>query len=658
MDNPRDQDPLMLYPMRHIWVSFDKFYPCNVYGMNVYVWADTGEIGHLQERFSTIDPPADLVATAEDITALASVDQASEVEAGITGSNSLSVPWIMLPAFAALTLGTVIVYLGKKKTLHLSLGLPKPRSFKIGGVLLCLLIASTVLIAASASTVNAFPYNGTATIWGSESSDAWNSEYHLSWRKHPDEVAQQQDTSQDITTLFLDNGYTGGNSQGVQGSTSYKDSIISRIGTDQELHPRVAVVDFDHGNGLAGIPGIPPIEFHFMFEDQRGTMEGPIHHPADPPDNPEYAVFDYEIYPETDLKKHFFVLINTCNSAYIEDTYEGYISSQGMPNGRARGMPYAWSHGTKVLPYGDPTPDPGWMSGDGYAYPDNGQFCYIGFHYGSAALTQDVDGLNGPRPYWWWLEQFFALALTNDWSVKQALDEASQQFYGGNFGQIPLHTKFTAIWPNFYSDTPGSDPEWHNATGDGYMRVYGNSDIKLYQPQLTISARDNYDNPIYPEFKIDGQPVSTGVRVISGTHTFEVGSLLGYTFDHLTFDYGSSSHTVYTQTVDQPIPSDCVVTAYFTYVEPTHQLTMLAINQYNQPGNVPLYIDGKYVGTTGYTYTVTEGDHTIGVASPVYGGGHWSYFVAYYYDGDYDQNNPTTLSVTQSKTVYACYWTY
>jgi hypothetical protein len=46
MDNPRGQDPLTLYPMRHIWVSFDKFYPCNVYGMNVYVWADTGEIGH------------------------------------------------------------------------------------------------------------------------------------------------------------------------------------------------------------------------------------------------------------------------------------------------------------------------------------------------------------------------------------------------------------------------------------------------------------------------------------------------------------------------------------------------------------------------------------------------------------------------------------
>ena len=34
---------------------------------------------------------------------------------------------------------------------------------------------------------------------------------------------------------------------------------------------------------------------------------------------------------------------------------------------------------------------------------------------------------------------------------------------------------------------------------------------------------------------------------------------------------------------------------------------MLAINQYSQPGYVPLYIDDEYVGLTGETYTVFEG---------------------------------------------------
>jgi len=660
MDNPRDQDPLMLYPMRHIWVSFDKFYPCNVYGMNVYVWADTGEIGHLQERFSTVDPPADLVATAEDIAALASVGQESEGQIDVTESNSLSVSWIMLPAFAIPALGTVIVYLGKKKTFPLSLGLPKRRSSRIGGVLLCLLIASTMLIA----TVNASSYHGGITVWGSESSDAWDSEHELSWRKHPDEVDQQQDTSQTITTLFLNNGYTGSNEQGLG---SYKDDILNRIGIDQANYERVAVVDFDHGNGLANVSeSIPEDEFHFMFEDQRGTMEGADYHvipPGGSPDNPGYAVYDYEIYDETDLENHFFVLINTCNSAYIDDTFgidPVYNSSQGKVNGRARGMPYAWSHGTMVYPYGTPNPLPGYMSGDGYTVPDTGDFCYMGFYYGSAALTQDVDGKSGnPHPYWWWLEEFFEDALTNNWSVKQALNEASQDIYLGNFGEIPLHINYTSIWPMYRGDPPSWHYEAGVEIGTGRLLVYGNSNIKLYQPELTLRARDDYDNPIYPVYKIDGTTVYTGVNVISGTHTFEVEDLLGYTFDHITVDDGSNPYNVSTQTTQLSFTSDCVITAYFDYDFPTHQLEILAINQYSQPGIVPLYIDDHYVGTTGDIYTVSEGEHEIYVLSPInHGGGSYSVFVAYYYDEDYHYDNPMTLTVTEGKTIYACYWTY
>lgn len=68
-DTPRNNDLLTLYPMRHVWVSLDKFYPGNVYGFNVYVWADTGAIAHIQERISTMDPPPEPVATANDITA-------------------------------------------------------------------------------------------------------------------------------------------------------------------------------------------------------------------------------------------------------------------------------------------------------------------------------------------------------------------------------------------------------------------------------------------------------------------------------------------------------------------------------------------------------------------------------------------------------------
>jgi hypothetical protein len=567
MDNPRGQDPLMLYPMRHIWVSFDKFYPCNVYGMNVYLWADTGEIGHIQERFSTMDPPADLMATSDDILAVASDDQASG--AGTTESNLLSVPWIMLLSFVALTLGTVTVYLGRKKTLLRSFGFPKLRSFKIGGVLLCLLAASTVLIAVLAPTANALPLYGRATIWGSESSDAWNSTLNLSWRKHPDEVTRQVATSAFIQSKFDQNGYYASDYQGIKGSV--ESSILYQIETNQVNYPRVAAIDFDHGNGNIGIPGLPSEDFHYMFEDQRGTFSGPVCH-SPPPDHPEYGVYDYEIYPKTNLGKYFFVLINACNSAHVNTTYYGqWPSTQGMVNGRARGMPFAWTW--RLVKNRDTyqwfnTADH--MSDDGYARPDNGAFVYLGFYKGSASLTQDVEGLNGPRPYWWWLEHFFAYALTNNWSVKQALNEASQQFYEGNFGEIPLHTGYTAIWPMFYSDPPGQqhapywgNPYWHYGSGEqgpgSQMLVYGNSNIKLYQPLLTLSANGG----LSPTFTIDGQSYSTGNhRVISDIYTINVNDILNYAFTHFSYkgiNYGRPANI--------PIASDGELTAHYTLVQ-------------------------------------------------------------------------------------------
>jgi hypothetical protein len=103
-EKARSEDPLMLYPVRHVWVSLDKFYPGNVYGFNVYVWADTGEICAIQERFSTMDPPAELVATTEDFTVESLSSEASTDE---TKSNSVTLELIILPAFIGIMLGTV-----------------------------------------------------------------------------------------------------------------------------------------------------------------------------------------------------------------------------------------------------------------------------------------------------------------------------------------------------------------------------------------------------------------------------------------------------------------------------------------------------------------------------------------------------------------------
>jgi len=314
MDKARSKDLLELYPMRHIWVSLDKFYPGNVYGINVYAWADTGEICFIKERFSTMDPPPDLVATYDDIVAVALDDGSTADEAQ---SSSLSLSWIALPAVIVFMLVAVPVYLSKKKKGTLSFNLPKLRSFKVSGVLLCLLLFfSTVMVVMSVSIVNATPLYGRAMIWGSESEGAWNDNLGFSWRKHPDEVAQQEETADFLKVQFWANGYSASDYQGEKGS--YRDTILAQIESSEANYPRVAVVDFDHGNGQVDIPWLEdPNEFHYMFEDNDGTFEGPVYQWENV--SYENAVFDMQIFQRTSGKT-FFAFINTCNSAHIEDT--------------------------------------------------------------------------------------------------------------------------------------------------------------------------------------------------------------------------------------------------------------------------------------------------------------------------------------------------
>jgi hypothetical protein len=128
-----------------------------------------------------------------------------------------------------------------------------------------------------------------------------------------------------------------------------------------------------------------------------------------------------------------------------------------------------------------------------------------------------------------------------------------------------------------------------------------------------------------------------------------------YDFDHWTLDGEYYTQNPITVTMTQ---SQHNLQAHFTYVGPTHQLTVYAYNQYSQSGYVPLYIDGQYIGTTGYTYTVTEGNHQIYVESHLYDGYGYHVFQCYYYDDNYNYNNPMTLSVTSDKSVTAYYYSY
>ncbi|MCW3999743.1 MAG: hypothetical protein NWE93_05850, partial [Candidatus Bathyarchaeota archaeon] len=541
----RSQDPLELYPMYNIWVSLDKFYPGNVYGFNVYIWADTKEVYYIHQRVSTIDPPAELVASATDRISQSYCPTANSSPT-LTLNSFLDFPVYILIFIVVISLITPFYLSRQKKNAPTLLRLPKISCLKAGGIVLCLLILSPIISALSASPVAATNVGG-ASVWGAESIGSINSSLNPpeSWRKTNGEVEWQRSTSAYIATLFANNGYISTNNQGVNNYGSNKGPVLDQIQYFESNYPRVAVVDFDHGNGAneTDITGASGDEFHYLFEDNWGTREGPVYNSDDSNAN-QHAIYDSNIYEETVAGKTCFAFINTCNSAHVGDSYYGqYVSTQGLVDNsihKARGMPFAWSHGIKVTATPNSTPPSGWMSRDGFSYADSGDFCFIGFELGSAALDQTL--ASSSYHYYYWVYHFFHYALEGDNSIHTALNLASHDTFSGspNFDASPLSnsTGFEAIWPMFI------DGQWNYddySVPNCHMRVYGNSYIKLYQPLVNFSAVCNtsgHENDVlYPQFAVGGETHYCGnQRLIGKTYSVSVAPLHNYLFSYFSFN--------------------------------------------------------------------------------------------------------------------------
>jgi hypothetical protein len=57
-EEARGGDPLTLYPGWRVHLYFDKLYPGNVYGLNVGIWADTGEVHDIRTMFTMEADPS------------------------------------------------------------------------------------------------------------------------------------------------------------------------------------------------------------------------------------------------------------------------------------------------------------------------------------------------------------------------------------------------------------------------------------------------------------------------------------------------------------------------------------------------------------------------------------------------------------------------
>jgi hypothetical protein len=295
-----------------------------------------------------------------------------------------------------------------------------------------------------------------------------------------DEKVAGTDLLDDLDDFFSDNGYAVTNARLSSTTTSSTvDNILGNASSSDQNYYRVAMFHFGH---MAGN--------NTVYYDTTGDY-----------------VWDSDVSSSTN-GKHFFVMLWTCRQADESDD----------------GMPVAWTQNSN-------------MAADGYSQPDYGANCFIGFSLASPGISNATGSFKDfTYPAEYFIFKFYYYALVEQYSVNDALNIASGEFFNRNYEDSPLYNGFETWWP--YNPTfPDIDPGWYNGT----MHVYGNGNLKLYQPQLTISAQDDYNNQLNPTFTIDGESVGMGsVRVAPGTHTFNVGSLAGHTFDHITFDYGSS----------------------------------------------------------------------------------------------------------------------
>jgi hypothetical protein len=594
-DLARGKDTLELYPDWRVGVQLDQWYG-EMYGIEVDIWADTCQVRSVQTAYSALTP-------AENATlSKAEIDQTSSADPTLSTLIPVSVISLVMA-------GVILLWIMQKRSLHFNTSLKNPS--RIVSIFLCtILLTSFFYIAigtASATTRG-------AEVWGSTSAGAYDTNYppQNNWRKSAGEISNQSYTATYIASYFSQNGYSGNSNINHQGTSSTTTQISSDIQSLVSSKDYLFVVDFDHGVG--GYPGqaglsAPSGETHYMFEDNTGTVIGTSsNHYTDW----NHAIYDMQIYNWVTWGKVPFAFINTCLSADTTYFGQGLLSAQYPYPQRAIGMPYAWTHRIVESPYTSGFTINQDMSTNGYNYPDWASQVYIGFPYGSASLSQGIPfNGGGGNPYYYWVVSFFYNALCTSNTVNQALNTASLQFMGSNFGSCPLSTGFDANWWNF------------NATPGCTMAIYGNGNIRLQQytePSNVASipsingitsggvnlstgpfnayATNPYGNDIQYRFNWgDGTNTTTG-------YYSDGQSVLG--IYHTWTSTGTYSVTVQAKTATSDW-SSCSSAIQVNVGSQGNWITFTAYDVFMSQISANVYINGNYAGTTPTSILVPYG---------------------------------------------------
>lgn len=169
-------------------------------------------------------------------------------------------------------------------------------------------------------------------------------------------------------------------------------------------------------------------------------------------------VYDLNIYNYSPTMQVRLAVIWACHSGDVigGTNYYDYLP----PLTLQYGMPNAWLHTTS-------------LSNDGYANPDSGRVCFIGFHEAAPKMTNNPPLLASIGD---WIRDFYEDALQFNETVNQALDDASITIWRCGFQNCILRQGYLSV--------------------DGvksWMVVYGDGNINLKPANPLVAEKTGTD---------------------------------------------------------------------------------------------------------------------------------------------------------------------
>ena len=515
----RGGDPFTLYPSWHVPLGFDKFYPGGVTGMSMLIWADTGEVGMMSP--TVIGVPSS--NSTDEMVSTISGDALTAEEFNQTSTMPALIPVVAMAAF--IVVGVALIREKKPKFAG---------GKKLWGILICgALLSSAFLMTVPAALADDHMPNSVARIYAAL--DGGEGVNYSPEQLYDEKVAANW-VAGEIESAFQHSGYSTAD---LAGEDTYWQDILNNAYSDEQNYDRATVFHFGH---LAG--------YNIGYVDNYG-----------------YRVWDYMILPKTSPSgKHVLVFMWVCEQAMDPG-----------PGPNRPGTAAAWTH-RGYGSYGDIPYDPPPLSADGYVSPDNQGQAYIGFLGFSPMISSYHDPAfyeQSTLPAQWFIKWFYDYALRHRYSVKDALNRASLDFFQHPFTSSIFNTGYNSWWPG--ADIPGQDPILENPgwyPRDFYgpeaeknrMRVFGDGNVMLFQPRITLA--DN--TPFTPTFYIDGVPHNSGETINlwpdAGRYTITVSDVPGYTWNnfHYEYTYESGWWEIYYQPVTIGFENSGTFTAVYT----------------------------------------------------------------------------------------------